>query len=87
MCDSMRPYRRPHGDNLRTIFRNVVLVVVCLPISIVSAKYGGGSGTEESPFLITTAEELAAIGDNAADWDKYFTLMNDIDLSGYSEAN
>lgn len=87
MCDSMRPYRKPHGDSVRTIFRNVLLVAVCLPMSIVSAQYGGGSGTEGSPFLITTAEEFAAIGDNAADWDKHFRLMNDIDLSGYSEAN
>lgn len=87
MCDSMRPYREPHGDRVRTIFRNVLLVAVCLPMSVVSAKYGGGSGTEDSPFLITTAEEFAAIGDNTVDWDKHFKLMNDIDLSGYSEAN
>lgn len=87
MCDSMRLYRKPHGDNLRTIFRNVLLVALCLPMSIVSAKYGGGSGTEESPFLITTAEQFSAIGDNPADWDKHFKLMNDIDLSAYSEAN
>ncbi len=87
MCDSMRPDREPHGDNLRTIFRNVLLVAVCLPMSLVSARYGGGSGTEDNPFLITTAEELAAIGASPEDWSKYFKLMNDIDLSGYSEAN
>lgn len=37
-----------------------------------------GSGTEEDPYIITTADELSAIGDNVI---AYYRLGNDIDLS------
>ncbi len=46
-------------------------------------SYGGGSGTSLMPYLIYNAAQLNAIGANAGDWNKYFRLMNDIDLSGY----
>jgi hypothetical protein len=63
----------------------ILLVLVCLPGSLFAAQYGGGNGTPETPFLISTAEDFKAIGDNPADWDKCFKLMQDIDLSGYDE--
>ncbi len=47
------------------------------------AKYGGGSGTAVDPYLIETAEQLNAIGANPTDWDRYFKLMQDIDLSDF----
>ena len=50
----------------------------------VQAKYGGGSGTAEDPYLINTAEQMNAIGANWDDWDKHFKLMADIDLSSYT---
>jgi hypothetical protein len=62
-------------------------IAVCLPASGVAAKYGGGTGTPEAPFLINTAEDFKLIGESPADWGKRFKLMKDIDLSGYSEAN
>ena len=51
-----------------------------------SAKYGGGAGTAQNPYLIYTAEDLNEIGlgDNSGDWDKHFALMADIDLSGFA---
>jgi len=52
----------------------------------VQAKYGGGSGTAEDPYLINTAEQMNAIGANWDDWDKHFKLMADIDLSSYTGA-
>ncbi len=51
------------------------------------AQYGGGSGTAQAPFQIWTAEQMNAIGANPADWDKYFKLMADIDLSGFDGKN
>ncbi|MGD8499790.1 MAG: GLUG motif-containing protein [Phycisphaerales bacterium] len=50
----------------------------------VQAKYGGGSGTSEDPYLIYTAEQMNTIGTEPNDWDKQFKLMADIDLSSYT---
>ena len=46
-------------------------------------SYGGGSGTQDNPYLIYTAEQLNMIGRSLCDWDKHFKLMADIDLVGY----
>ena len=55
------------------------MTVITEPIT-----YGGGSGTSSDPYLIYTAEQMQAIGADSNDWDKYFKLMADIDLSGYT---
>jgi hypothetical protein len=47
-------------------------------------QYGGGSGTENDPYLIRTAEQLNAIGTAQSDWSKHFQLRADIDLSEYA---
>ena len=47
------------------------------------AKYGGGSGIAEDPYLIFTAGQMNEIGMHQEDWDKQFKLMADIDLGGY----
>jgi len=52
--------------------------------SDLSAKYGGGTGGPNNPYLIDTAEHLNAIGAEPNDWGKHFKLMADIDLSGYT---
>ena len=48
------------------------------------AKYGGGTGEPNDPYLIYTAEQMNTIGADLDDWDKHFKLMADIDLSGYT---
>ena len=50
----------------------------------VQAKYWGGSGEPNDPYLIYTAEQMNTIGANWDDWDKDFKLMADIDLSSYT---
>jgi hypothetical protein len=45
-------------------------------------NYGGGNGTAQSPYVLTTAEHLFTVGKYLSDSDKYFALGNDIDLSG-----
>ena len=52
--------------------------------SDVHAKYGGGTGEPNDPYLIYTAEQMNDIGAEPNDWDKHFKLMADIDLSGYT---
>ncbi|KPJ65561.1 MAG: hypothetical protein AMJ43_10490 [Coxiella sp. DG_40] len=46
--------------------------------------YGGGSGTETEPYIIYTAEQMNRIGLMECDWDRYFKLGADIDLSIYT---
>jgi hypothetical protein len=48
------------------------------------SNYGGGSGTLASPYLIYTHLHLQAVGAHNWDWDKYFKLMDNIDLSKYN---
>ncbi|MHC4143270.1 MAG: right-handed parallel beta-helix repeat-containing protein [Planctomycetota bacterium] len=48
------------------------------------AKYGGGKGESNDPYLIYTAVQMNAIGVEPNDWDKHFKLMADIDLSAYT---
>jgi len=50
----------------------------------IHAKYGGGTGDPNDPYLIYTAEQMNAIGANPDDWNKHFKLMADIDLSAYT---
>jgi len=48
------------------------------------AKYGGGTGEPDTPYLIYTDEHMNTIGTEPNDWDKHFKLMADIDLAGYA---
>ncbi|MBN2130693.1 MAG: hypothetical protein JW741_14415 [Sedimentisphaerales bacterium] len=47
------------------------------------ARYGGGSGTADDPYLIYTAEHLSTVGASVADWNAHFRLMADVDLGSY----
>ncbi|MCP4256689.1 MAG: hypothetical protein GY774_04080 [Planctomycetes bacterium] len=47
------------------------------------ARYGGGSGTTDDPYLIYTAEQMNMIGAEPNDWDKQFKLMGDVDLKDF----
>jgi hypothetical protein len=42
-----------------------------------------GGGTEDSPYLIYTPDDLNLIGLFQCDWDKHYKLMADIDMSGF----
>jgi hypothetical protein len=42
-----------------------------------------GTGSEDDPFVIRTAEELNTIGQFPYDWDKHFRLTADVDLGQY----
>jgi len=59
----------------------LVLIAFCLPAQ---GQYDGGAGTQNSPYLIRTAEQFNSIGATRGDWNKYFKLVADIDLRAYS---
>ena len=46
--------------------------------------FEGGLGTESSPYEIKTAEQFGQINDSNDHLDKYFKLVDNIDLSGFS---
>ncbi|MCL2607652.1 MAG: hypothetical protein FWD92_03770 [Methanomassiliicoccaceae archaeon] len=55
----------------------------------VAAGFGGGNGSDTSPFVISTAQELARLAErvNASDaayYNKYYILANDIFLNDVS---
>jgi hypothetical protein len=64
-----------------------ILVTICLTGMLAQAKYGGGTGDPNNPYLIFTAEQLNTIGTEPNDWDKHFQLMADIDLSDFNGEN
>ena len=61
----------------------VIIGLFCLLATAAQAKYGGGNGTAEDPYLIYTPEQMNTIGLNEDDRDKHFKLMADLDLAGF----
>jgi hypothetical protein len=57
-----------------------VLVNIDLPAR---AKYGGGSGQPDNPYLIFDANQMNKIGAEPNDWNRHFKLMADIDLAAF----
>ncbi|MBN2019814.1 MAG: hypothetical protein JW749_06275 [Sedimentisphaerales bacterium] len=47
--------------------------------------YEGGSGNVNDPYLISTAQHLAAVGRIPDDWGKHFRLDADIDCSEFED--
>ncbi|HPC93869.1 MAG TPA: hypothetical protein PLU87_02935 [Sedimentisphaerales bacterium] len=60
-----------------------IFFIIIESVPCVAAKYGGGNGQSDSPYLIYTAEHMNTIGAEPNDWDKHFSLMADVDLSGF----
>ena len=59
-------------------------LVVTITVSN-GSPYETGTGTEEYPFEIMTAQQFNAIGENPEDWSSNFILIDDIDLSAYAD--
>jgi len=51
------------------------------------AKYGGGTGEPDNPYLIYTDEHMNTIGVHEDDFDRHFKLMADIDLGSLGETD
>jgi hypothetical protein len=63
----------------------VVFTFLLVLVSAAAAKYSGGTGTSEDPYRIASPEDLNDIGNHEEDWDwdKYFILVNDINMVDY----
>ena len=56
----------------------ILTILSVLPIGKVLAFNGQGQGTPESPYLISTADQLKEIKD---DMDVHYKLVNDIEIT------
>ena len=65
--------------------KKFILLFFIVLSSNVFAQFSGGSGTEENPYQISTAQDLNNIKNylGVAHYDKYYKLMNDIDLTSF----
>jgi len=61
-----------------------ILAFICFFVLPAQAKYGGGTGEPNDPYLIFDANQMNAIGADSNDWNKHFLLCADIDLSGFT---
>ena len=67
--------------------KNVVcytLILTCLFTAACLAKYSGGTGEPNDPYLIATPNDLKDISLDSNDWDKHFKMTKDIDLAGFA---
>lgn len=62
----------------------ILILLVGIAGNVFGGVYGGGSGTEEEPYLISDPNHMQEIGTNVGDWGSHFLLTNDIDLSRFS---
>ena len=70
----------PHKKNINLIKLFLLYFIACPLVLPAYAKYEGGTGTANDPYLIYTAEQLNEIGTNQADWNKHFKLMANINM-------
>lgn len=61
------------------------LLAVCAVLLVASpawARYGGGNGTPDDPYVIRTVEDLRTLAMRPEDWDGHCQLVADLDLVG-----
>jgi len=70
--------------NWRLWGKITVFFVICCCCLSAQAKYSGGTGEPNDPYLIATASDMNQIGAEPNDWSSHFLLVNDINLAKYS---
>lgn len=60
----------------------IVLLVVLSLSATGWAKYSGGTGEPNAPYLIATPNDLNSIGLDPCDWNKHFLVTADINIVG-----
>jgi hypothetical protein len=53
-------------------------------LEITALKYSGGDGSSGNPYQIADVKDLLQLRNTPADYDAYFELTQDIDLTGHS---
>ncbi|AQQ72417.1 Streptopain precursor [Limihaloglobus sulfuriphilus] len=51
-------------------------------LNLEGSGYSGGEGTEQSPYLVSTAADILELSQMISDYDKHFVMTDDIDLAG-----
>jgi len=74
------------AKSLKIIKVLIICLITCLFVTPAYAKYEGGVGTENSPYLIYTAAQLNEIGTHSGDWNKHFKLMSNINMDDVNDA-
>ena len=67
-----------------SITKILCLCIVVLAASVWAGTYSGGNGSEEEPFLISTAADMNEIGTHPEDFNDHFLLINDINMAEYT---
>jgi hypothetical protein len=70
----------------KNLLRTVCLGCAWILTQSLNAQFAEGTGTSDDPYIITTAEELAAIGSTNGD-ELYFKLGNDIPVGEWISEN
>ncbi|MHC4792437.1 MAG: GLUG motif-containing protein, partial [Planctomycetota bacterium] len=72
------------GKRISSLLGKITVIVIVGCTLSAQAKYGGGAGEPNDPYLISDANHMQAIGADANDWDKCFKLMADIDVGQFT---
>ncbi len=66
---------------MKQILLLLLSVILCAILDVgntTAATYGGGSGTSDDPYKISTIAHLRILSLTKGDWSKHFILINDI---------
>ncbi len=69
----------------KLVYPLFLTLLVLLLTSPVQAKYSGGTGEPNDPYLIATAFDMNQIGAEPNDWSSHFSLVNDVNLAEYTD--
>ena len=61
-----------------------LVMMVSLAGGVWAGTYSGGTGEPNDPYRISTPNDLNDIGNHAEDNDKYFVMVDDINLAQYT---
>ncbi len=76
----------PKPTPVSCMHQTLILSAILLLAGFVSA-YSGGDGTRENPYQIADVNNLLQLGADVNNYDKFFILTADINLSGYDFNN
>jgi len=88
----MKTSRRLH--HIRALRAAALIVISWYPLALYGADdpfvipsipvetYSGGAGSPQNPFLIATVTDLERLAAKSVNWDRCFTLTQDLDLEG-----
>lgn len=81
---SSRPHKlgngKPPGRSRRLLIL-MPLLLLSVATSRSQARYSGGSGTRDDPYLIGASTDLLALAADPNDWAAHFRLTADIDMA------